>query len=150
MIELSIIEKTETPAAWLDQFKAYASIADNSQDSLLRAILTKAVLSVQQKADKSLLACTFKLYEDEVEGGAVWLYQTVKQVVSVETPDGSGVAFSQVGRKIGVAQSPVVVTYKTEPHLGDLDELLPVVYQYATALYDGADAKTLANILTQC
>ena len=149
MIELTIIEKADTPAAWLEQFKAYAGIADNAQDSLLQAILSKAVLSVQQKADRSLIACTFELYEDEVEGNAVILYQSVSQVVSV-THEGNGVAYSFIGRKVHVAHSPVTVTYKTEPHLADIDTLLPIVYQYATALYDGEDSKTLASILSQC
>lgn len=149
MIELTIIEKADTPAAWLEQFKAYAGIADNAQDSLLQAILSKAVLSVQQKADRSLIACTFELYEDEVEGDAVRLYQSVSQVVSV-THEGNGVAYSFIGRRVHVAHSPVAVTYKTEPHLADIDTLLPIVYQYATALYDGEDSKTLASILTQC
>lgn len=149
MIELTIIEKADTPAAWLEQFKAYAGIADNAQDSLLQAILSKAVLSVQQKADRSLIACTFELYEDEVEGDAVRLYQSVSQVVSV-THEGNGVAYSFIGRRVHVAHSPVIVTYKTEPHLADIDTLLPIVYQYATALYDGEDSKTLASILTQC
>lgn len=149
MIELTIIEKADTPAAWLEQFKAYASIADNAQDSLLQAILSKAVLSVQQKADRSLIACTFELYEDEVEGNAVRLYQTVSQVVSVKH-EGNGVAYSFIGRRVHVAHSSVTVTYKTEPHLADIDTLLPIVYQYATALYDGEDSKTLASILSQC
>ena len=149
MIELTIIEKADTPAAWLEQFKAYAGIADNAQDSLLQAILSKAVLSVQQKADRSLIACTFELYEDEVEGNAVRLYQTVSQVVSVKH-EGNGVAYSFIGRRVHVAHSPVIVTYKTEPHLADIDTLLPIVYQYATALYDGEDSKTLASILSQC
>ena len=149
MIQLNIIEKADTPAAWLDQFKAYASIADNAQDSLLRSILSKAVLSVQQKADRSLIACTFELCEDEVEGDAVRLYQTVSQVVSVKH-GGNGVAYSFIGRKVSVAHSPVTIIYKTEPHLADIDDLLPIVYQYATALYDGEDSKTLASILSQC
>ena len=149
MIELTIIEKADTPAAWLEQFKAYAGIADNAQDSLLQAILSKAVLSVQQKADRSLIACTFELYEDEVEGNAVRLYQSVSQVVSVKH-EGNGVAYSFIGRKVHVAHSPETVTYKTEPHLADIDTLLPIVYQYATALYDGEDSKTLASILSQC
>ena len=149
MIELTIIEKADTPAAWLEQFKAYAGIADNAQDLLLQAILSKAVLSVQQKADRSLIACTIELYEDEVEGNAVRLYQSVSQVVSV-THEGNGVAYSFIGRKVYVAHSPVTVTYKTEPYLADIDTLLPIVYQYATALYDGEDSKTLASILSQC
>lgn len=149
MIELTIIEKADTPAAWLEQFKAYAGIADNAQDSLLQAILSKAVLSVQQKADRSLIACTFELYEDEVEAGEVRLYQTVSRVVSVKHA-GEDVSYAFVGRKVHVAHTPVVVTYMTEPHLADIDTLLPIVYQYATAIYDGEDSKTLASILSQC
>ena len=149
MIELSIIEKADIPDAWLHQFKAYASVADGAQDSLLLAILTKAVLSVQQKSDRSIIACTIELYEDEVEGNAVRLYQTVSQVMSV-THGGNGVSYAHVGRKVNVAHSPVTVVYKTEPRLADIDALMPVVYQYATALYDGEDSKTLASILSQC
>jgi hypothetical protein len=150
MIELTIIEKTDTPAAWLEQFKAYAGIADNAQDSLLQAILSKAVLSVQQKADRSLIACTFELREDEVEGNAVRLYQSVSQVVSVRDGQGRTEYWEQVGNKVKLFANSAIVTYRTEPHLADIDTLLPIVYQYATALYDGEDSKTLASILTQC
>ena len=149
MIELTIIEKADTPAAWLEQFKAYAGIADNAQDSLLQAILSKAVLSVQQKADRSLIACTIELYEDEVEGNAVRLYQTVSQVVSVKGK-AAELYWEPRGHSIRVYSDSVTVTYKTEPHLADIDTLLPIVYQYATALYDGEDSKTLASILSQC
>ena len=149
MIELTIIEKADTPAAWLEQFKAYAGIADNAQDSLLQAILSKAVLSVQQKADRSLIACTIELYEDEVEGNAVRLYQSVSQVVSVKH-EGNGVAYSFIGRRVHVAHSPVTVTYTTEPLQGNIDMLLPIVYEYATALYDGQESRTLVSILEQC
>lgn len=149
MIELSIIEREETPAEWLQQFKAYASIADNAQDTLLDAILTRAILSVQQKADKSLIACTIQLREDEVEGNAIRLYQTVSEVVSVRGNAGE-LYWEPRGHSIRVYSDSVEVTYKTEPRSGDIDELLPVVYQYATALYDGEDKQTLANILATC
>jgi hypothetical protein len=149
MIELNIIEKQEIPAHWLQQFKAYASISDGVLDPMLAVILTKAVLSVQQKADRSLIACVFELKEDEVEGNAVRLYQTVSQVISV-THGGNEVAYSYIGRKVHVAHSPVTVIYQTEPRLADIDALLPIVLQYATALYDGEDSKTLASILSQC
>lgn len=149
MIELSIIEREELPAEWLEQFKAYASIADGSQDTLLNAILTRAVLSVQQKANKSLLACTIELREDEVENECVRLYQTVSEVVSVRGK-AAELYWEPRGHSIRVYGDSVVVVYKTEPRTGDIDELLPVVYQYATALYDGEDKQTLANILVQC
>lgn len=149
MIELNIIEKADTPAEWLEQFKAYASIADNSQDSLLQAILSKAVLSVQQKADRSLIACTFELSEDEIEDNAVRLYQTVSQVVSVRGK-GAELYWEPRGHSLRVYGDSVTVVYKTEPRAGDIDDLLPIVYQYATALYDGEDSKTLASILSQC
>ena len=149
MIELNIIEKADTPAEWLEQFKAYASIADNSQDSLLQAILSKAVLSVQQKADRSLIACTFELSEDEIEGNAVRLYQTVSQVVSVKGK-AADLYWEPRGHSLRVYGDSVTVVYKTEPRAGDIDDLLPIVYQYATALYDGEDSKTLASILSQC
>lgn len=149
MIELNIIEKADTPAEWLEQFKAYAGIADNSQDSLLQAILSKAVLSVQQKADRSLIACTFELSEDEIEGNAVRLYQTVSQVVSVKGR-AAELYWEPRGHSLRVYSDSVTVVYKTEPRAGDIDDLLPIVYQYATALYDGEDSKTLASILSQC
>lgn len=150
MIELNIIEKAEVSAEWLQQFKAYASIADDAQDSLLYAILTKAVLTVQQKANKSLIACTFELHEDEVEDNTVRLYQTVDAVVSVTDGKGHAEYWQPHSRNLRVYADSVVVTYRTEPREGDQQALLPVVYQYATALYDGEDSKTLANILTQC
>lgn len=150
MIELSIIEKEEVPAAWLAQFKAYASIADDAQDSLLAAILTRAVLSVQAKANKSLIACLIELREDEIEDNTVRLYQTVASVVSVRSAGAAELFYEPRGHSLRVYGDAAVVTYRTEPREGDIEALLPVVYQYATALYDGEDSKTLANILSQC
>jgi hypothetical protein len=46
--------------------------------------------------------------------------------------------------------SSVVVEYTTQANEGAILELLPVVYQYAAALYDGQDSKALAAILMQC
>jgi hypothetical protein len=150
MIELNIIERDEIPAVWLQQFKAYASVADDSQDSLLNAILTKAVMTVQQKANKSLIACTIELHEDEVEDNTVRLYQTVSEVVTVTDGTGNAAYWQPSARNLRVYSNEVVVEYKTEPRAGDIDDLLPVVFQYATALYDGEDSRTLANILSQC
>ena len=59
MIDLEIIERAEIPLGWLEGMKAYAAIADNANDAWLTSCLTRAVLSVQEKADKSLIPCTF-------------------------------------------------------------------------------------------
>lgn len=150
MIELSIIEKADIPAGWLTQMKAYAAVADGAQDSLLSALLLRAVLRVQEIANKSLLACTFELREDEVEDNLVRLYQTTSEVVSVSTPEGHRLYWEHRSNGIRVYDDSVVVVYKTEPRDGDVENLLPVVFQYATALYDGQDTKTLASILSQC
>jgi hypothetical protein len=150
MVSLEIIEREEPATAWLDQFKAYASVADDSQDSLLNALLVRACIRVQEMADRSILACTLELADGDVEDNTVRLYQTVSEVLDVTTAEGHRQYWQPAGKNIRVYSDTAVVRYKTEPRTADIDRLLPIVYQYATALYDGEDSKTLANILTQC
>ena len=151
MITLNIIESSRPSAEWLEGLKAYASVPDASQDSLLESLLLRACMRVQEMADRSLLASTLRLEEDEVENGVVRLYQTIAEVLTVTDGEGNALAWTKATRTVSVgAADHVVVTYRTEPRDGDIAELLPVVYQYATALYDGEDPRTLANILTQC
>lgn len=149
MINLEIIERAEPSAEWLETFKQYAAVADASQDSLLRAMLLRAILRVQEMADRSILACTFRLEEEDAEEG-VRLYQSVKEVLSVKDRMGYNVPFIHEGRKVLAPYEFVEVTYTTEPCPAAIDDLMPIVYQYATILYDGQDSKSLANILTQC
>lgn len=151
MITLNIIESSRPSAEWLEGLKAYASVPDASQDSLLESLLHRACLRVQEMADRSLLACTLRLEEDGVENGLVRLYQTTAEVLTVTDGEGNALAWAKGSRTVSVgAADHVVVTYRTEPRDGDIAELLPVAYQYATALYDGEESKTLANILLQC
>lgn len=151
MITLNIIESSRPSAEWLEGLKAYASVPDASQDSLLESLLLRACMRVQEMADRSLLACTLRLEEDEVENSVVRLYQTIAEVLTVTDGEGNALTWAKASRTVSVgAADHVVVTYRTEPRDGDIAELLPVVYQYATALYDGEDPRTLANILTQC
>lgn len=149
MINLSIIEKSEPSADWFSMMKSYASVADDAQDALLQSLFNRAVLRVQEMADKSLLACTIRLEADEAKEG-VRLYQSVKDIISVKDGNGNAVEYSQEERTIYAFADEVVVEYTTEPNAADIEDLLPVVYQYATALYDGQDNRTLANILKQC
>lgn len=149
MITVSIIEKSELNEGWLDMLKAYAGVADTGQDILLNILLNRAVLRVQEMADKSLLACTMRVEADEACEG-VRLYQTVKDILSVKDCDAYEIAYTLEGRTIYAMQDYVVVEYTTEPNVEDVDNLLPIVLQYATALYDGQDNTVLANILKQC
>lgn len=150
MVNLNIIEKVDLPAGWLAQMKAYAAVADDSQDSLLNALLMRAVMRVQEMANKSLITCTIELREDEVEDNLVRLYQTVSEVVSVSSPAGHRLYWEYRNNGIRVYEKDVVVVYRTEPRPADIENLLPIVFQYATALYDGQDTKSLTNILKQC
>ena len=83
MVSLEIIEREEPAAGWLEDLKAYASVADDSQDSLLNALLVRACLRVQEMADKSILACTLEVHDDEVEDNYVRLYQSVSEIEMV-------------------------------------------------------------------
>ena len=151
MITLNIIESSRPSSEWLEGLKAYASVPDASQDSLLESLLLRACLRVQEMADRSILARTLRVEEDEVENGLVRLYQTVADILTVTDSQGNPLAWAKGTRTVSVgAADHVAVEYTTEPREGDVAELLPVVYQYATALYDGEDPKTLANILSQC
>ena len=102
MITLEIIEREEPAAAWLEAFKAYASVADNSQDSLLATMLVRACMRVQEMADRSILACTLELHDDEVEDHRVRLFQTVSEVVSVTSAEGHRQYWEQEDRTLRV------------------------------------------------
>ena len=150
MITLDTIEIGSLPQGCLEGFKAYAAISDESQDMLVASMLTRAMLRVQEQADRSLIPCTFRLEDDEVDG-LVRLYQNIDQIVSVKDGNGQAIAWTKAGRTLSVGMvSSVVVEYTTQAQEGNVIDLLPVVYQYAAALYDGQDSRTLASILSQC
>ena len=135
----------------LGGFKAYAAISDDSQDMLLVSLLTRAMLRVQEMADRSLLSCRFRLEDDEVVNGLVRLYQSVKEIDAVRDGAGRAIPYTRATRTLSVgAVESVVVEYTTEANEAAQYELLPLVYQYATALYDGQDSRSLAAILMQC
>ena len=150
MITLDTIEIGALPQGALEGFKAYAAVADNSQDALLSSLLTRAMLRVQEMADRSLLSCTFCLTDDECSG-LVRLYQSVKEIVSVQDGEGRAIPYTKASRTLSVGHAKsIVIEYTTQVNNGTLTDLLPVVYQYAAALYDGQDSKALAAILMQC
>lgn len=136
----------------LDKYKKYASISDCSQDELLMSLLSQAISLVQKAADKSVVAASYELVESERENNTpVKLYQTVSEITSVKDGHGNPLGYSLSGHFLipDFPTETVVVEYETAPD-GDASLLLPTVWQFATALYDGAEQQELLNILRSC
>ena len=151
MIRPVLISSELVSAQWLEAFRQYASIPSSGQDVMLSGLLTRAALVIQEYADTSVLACSFRLSSDSVEDRSVRLYQTVSEVVSVTGADGAEVPFRLEGRTVilGRDVTAVSVEYRTAPDLGEQERLLPVVLRYATALYDGQDNAELTKIVQE-
>ena len=148
--ETRIIEAEEPLTDHLEQFKMYASVPDGSRDGILLKILKRAMLTVQEYADRALLPCVIELTAYDVEPGeSLPLYQGGKEVVSVKDRDGADVEHTvDSGRVIiGQRSSSVTVTYKNEVVLPEAEKLQPVCWELATAIYDGEDADVQASIL---
>lgn len=149
-MELRITECTGPLADHLEQFKQYASIPDDSRDGVLLKMLKDAMLSVQEYSDTALLPCSFELvvynvkyYQD------IRLYQGGKTVISVKDGDGNDLEYSRIGNRLRMKQASAVVTvkYSNEINIAEAEKLQPIVWQLATAIYDGEDAKAQAAIL---
>lgn len=151
MIRIALISADLVNAQWLEAFRQYASIPSPGQDSMLSGLLTRAAFVVQEYADTSVLACSFRLSVDSVEDRRVRLYQTVAEVLSVKDATGEDVPYTQEGRTVvlGNDAPAVSVEYRTVPDLGEQERLLPVVLRYATALYDGQDNAELTKIVQE-
>lgn len=135
----------------LPVLKRYVGAVDESQDAILQQMLTTAALEIQEHADISVLPCEMELRVENNDSELVRLYQTPKEVISVTTADGQSVDYVREGRRIrtaGVYES-LVIDYVTEPIEGECGRLMALVFQYATALYDG-QTDELIKIIAQC
>lgn len=135
----------------LPVLKRYAGAVDDSQDAILQQMLTAAALEVQDRADRSVLACEMELRIDNNTRDAVRLYQTPGSVLSVATPDGTAVDYAVEGREVRTSGifPALVIIYTTMPDKAEQARLMPLVMQYATALYDG-QTDEVEKILSQC
>lgn len=151
MIRLTIISAEDIRCEWLQELKRYASVPDDSQDALLRSLLKRAALVVQEYADSSLLACSFRLDVTDNEGSRIRLYQTVSDVTSVADGSGRSLGYSLSGNSVSLSTSSetVSIMYDTVPDEGEVGRLLPVTIRYATALYDGQDNTELTKIIQE-
>lgn len=153
MIQVRVTQSAEPTAAQLTAFKQYASVAEDAQDTMLQKLLKQAMLKVQEFSDRALLACTLELVISDIAAGErVKLYQGAETVTGVTDEAGVAVGFQFLpdGLYLSRACMAVKVTYTNSVNEPEADKLTPVVWQYATALYDGAEPKDLAAILKTC
>lgn len=149
MVRLEVIELAEPMSSALEDLKLYAAVADDSQKGILMSSLRSAMDAVQRVADSALLAGRWRVCVDE-HPGVVSVYMGGK-VEKVTDGQGLPVSFIQRGRKVYLSTEDYVeVEFTTEVIPAEYARLLPVICQYATALYDGQDDKTLNSILKQC
>lgn len=149
MIRLDVIEIAEPSSDALDALKAYAAVSDSGNDSLLMMVLRTAFDKVQRAADVALLDGRFRLCVDE-HLRSVSVYMGGK-VESVTNGNGLPVSHIQNGRRVWLGTDEYVeVEFTTTANPAGYARYMPVVCQYATALYDGQDEKVLNGILKQC
>lgn len=150
MIRLELIEMAEPSANALEDLKLYAGVVDNGQDKLLFNALATAMDKVQRTADIALLSGRWKVCAEDYP--RVLNVYMGGRVVSATDSNGNAVSFNQRGRRVYVGSDDYVeVEFTTEVIPAEYARLLPVVCEYATALYDGqTDSRILNQILSQC
>lgn len=154
MARLEYISVSETAInGMLTDFKTYASIPDDSQDTYLRKLLRNAVLKVQEYADRAIIECTLRVtLRVPAATGIVKLYMGGGNIASCTDDRGNEVAYDVLtGGRIAtfVRDTDVTVQYTTIPSEADSTALLQTVLRYATADYDGAETAELNRIMTE-
>jgi len=152
MIKLTTLQSSEPGFDAYEMFFEYASIPADATHSVLERILKRAMLTVQEAADVSLLDCTLRLtISSREDDSPIRLYQSVDTVLSVKDVKGNSLNFERAGKFIFVkGMEDVVIEYTTKSLPVEYEKLLPVAFEYATELYDGGDSAKLAQILCQC
>ena len=149
MVRLEVIEVAKPDTSAYDALVQYAAVSDAGQRDILERCLVRAFDMVQKYADVALLAGRWRVQADECSG-FVRVYMG-GEAESVTDAHGLPVPFGQRGSKVYVgANDYVEVVFSTIVNESDYTRLLPVVLKYATAIYDGKDARELNSILKEC
>lgn len=154
MARLEYISVSETAInGMLTDFKTYASIPDDSQDTYLLKLLRNAVLRVQEYADRALVESTLRAtLKVPAATGIVKLFQGGGNIIECKDERGNNVPYDvlQDGRLATfVRDVSITVKYTTVPSATEQALLLQAVLRYATADYDGAETAELNRILTE-
>lgn len=153
MIDYRITQIADPTAEQLAGFKAFIAANGAETDAFLLSILKRAMMAVQDWEDRTLLAGTATIVASGRENGGepVLLYGTPDEVESVTGADGNALEYSLVGRFLlpSYRAASLTITYTTAPADADLADLMPKVYRYGAALYDGEGSPALAKILQE-
>lgn len=153
MIDYRITQIADPTAEQLAGFKAFIAANGAETDAFLLSILKRAMMAVQDWEDRTLLAGTATIVASGRENGGepVLLYGTPDEVESVTGADGNALEYSLVGRFLlpSYRAAALTITYTTAPTDADLADLMPKVYRYGAALYDGEGSPALAKILQE-
>lgn len=153
MIDYRITQIADPTAEQLAGFKAFIAANGAETDAFLLSILKRAMMAVQDWEDRTLLAGTAAIVASGRENGGepVLLYGTPSAVVSCVGADGNALEYSLVGRFLlpSYRAASLTITYTTAPVDADLADLMPKVYRYGAALYDGEGSPALAKILQE-
>ena len=153
MIDYRITQIADPTAEQLAGFKAFIAANGAETDAFLLSILKRAMMAVQDWEDRTLLAGTATIVASGRENGGdpVLLYGTPDEVESVTGADGNALEYSLVGRFLlpSYRAASLTITYTTAPVDADLADLMPKVYRYGAALYDGEGSPALAKILQE-
>ena len=137
---------------WLEAFKQYASVPDDGRDAVLESLLRSAILRVQEYADRAIVRTDLRMTTECPDNGIVRLYEGGGEILSVTDEWGEEVEYNPLpGHRVQLFAPGAIVEigYRTDPLAGDVENLMPSVYRYATALYDGEDQKVLDSILAE-
>ena len=155
MIDYRITQIADPTAAQLAGFKAFIAANGAETDAFLSGLLKRAMMDVQKWEDRTLLAGTATIVatgREDDPAEPVLLYGT-PEVDSIAVTDAAGdaLAFSLVGRLVlpSYRAASLTITYTTAPVDADLADLMPKVYRYGAALYDGEGSPALAKILQE-
>lgn len=155
MIDYRLTNIADPTAEQLAGFKAFLASNGAETDAFLYGILKRAMCAVQDWEDRTLLAATAMITatgREDDPGEPVLLYGNPKED-TIEAYNGAGNAmeFSVVGRLLvpSYRVPALYIIYTTAPDEGALATLMPKVYRYAAALYDGDSSSDLARILQE-
>ena len=154
MIDYRITQIADPTAEQLAGFKAFIAANGAETDAFLLSILKRAMMAVQDWEDRTLLAGTATIVatgREDDPAEPVLLYGTPDEVESVTGADGNALEYSLVGRFLlpSYRAASLTITYTTAPADADLADLMPKVYRYGAALYDGEGSPVLAKILQE-
>lgn len=136
----------------MPQLQRYTGALDESQMPILRSCLCTAIIEVQDRSGRSIVPCEMRLEISYNEENIVRLYGNVASVTSVKSSSGADVPYTLCDGYIDTGEAiyeSLTIDYTTGVDEGESMRLLPVVYQYAAAIYDG-QTDELYKILAQC